>query len=110
MSSPSVFELGELRRVARVGEAAGAQAVARADGDVVLGADLEDLVPVRVEGVLLVVLDHPLRHDRAAARDDARDAVLHERQVLDEDAGVDGEVVDALLGLVLEHVDEVVGA
>jgi hypothetical protein len=29
VSSPSVFELGELRRVARVGEAARAQAVAR---------------------------------------------------------------------------------
>jgi hypothetical protein len=73
------------------------------------GADLEHLVPVGVERVLLVVLDHPLRHDRAAARHDARDAVFHERQVLDEHARVDGEVVDALLGLVLEHVDEVVG-
>ena len=104
------LELGELRGVARVGEAAGAQAVARADRHVVLRADLEDLVPVRVERVLLLVLDHPLRHDRPAARDDARDAVLHERQVLDEHAGVDREVVDALLGLVLEHVDEVVGA
>ena len=61
VSSPSVFELGELRRVARVGEAAGAEAVAGADRDVVLRADLEDLVPVRVERVLLVVLDHPLR-------------------------------------------------
>ncbi len=35
---------------------------------------------------------------------------LHERQVLGEHARVDREVVDALLGLVLEHVDEVVGA
>ena len=31
---------------------------------------------------------------------------LHERQVLGEHAGVDREVVDALLRLVLEHVDE----
>ena len=102
-------ELRELGLVARVREAARPEAVARADRHVVLRADLEDLVPVRVKRVLLVVLDHPLRHDRAAARDDARDAVLHERQVLDEHASVDGEVVDALLRLVLEHVDHVGG-
>jgi hypothetical protein len=103
------LQLGELRGIARVGEAAGAQTVAGADGHVVLRADLEDLVPVRVERVLFVVLEHPLRHHRAAARHDAGDAIFDERQVFDEHAGVDGEVVDALLGLVLEDVDQVVG-
>ena len=45
---------------------------------------------------------------RAAAGDDAGDAVLRQRQVLVEHAAVDGHVVDALLGLVLDHVEEVV--
>jgi hypothetical protein len=57
-----------------------------------------------------VVLDHPLRHQRAAARHDAGDAILHERQVLAQHARVDREVVDALLGLVLEDVEEVVAS
>src|SRR5262249_55276019 len=52
--------------------------------------------------VLLAVHDHPFRQQRAAARDDARQPVLDQRQVLLEDAGMDGEVVDALLRLVLD--------
>lgn len=41
----------------------------------------------------------PLGHDRAAARDDAGDAVDRQRDVLEPHAGMDGEVVDALFGL-----------
>ena len=48
---------------------------------------------------------HPLRHDRAAAADDAGDALGNHRKVLDQHAGVDGEVVDALLRLLLDHVE-----
>jgi hypothetical protein len=46
----------------------------------------------------------PLRHDRAAARDDAGDAVGGQRHVGEADAGVDGEVVDALLALFEQRV------
>ncbi len=46
----------------------------------------------------------PLGHDRAAARDDAGDAVGGERHVGQPHAGVDGEVVDALLALLDERV------
>ena len=49
----------------------------------------------------------PARHDRAAARDDAGDAVRGQRHIGEAHAGVDREIVDALLGLldqrVLEH-------
>ena len=41
-------QLGKLRGVVGVGDAAGAQAVADAEADVVGGADVEDVVPVRV--------------------------------------------------------------
>src|SRR5258706_18087 len=40
-----------------------------------------------------------------AARDDAGDPVGREREVLPEDAGVDGEVVDALPRLVLDRLE-----
>ena len=46
----------------------------------------------------------PLGHDRAAARDDAGDAVRGERHVLQAHAGVDGEIVDALLALLDQRV------
>jgi hypothetical protein len=42
---------------------------------------------------------HPLRHDRAAAADDADEPLGGERNVFSEYAGVDGEVVHALFGL-----------
>ncbi len=64
-------QLGELRRVAGVGEAAGPQAVAERVGDVVLAHDGADLVEQLVHRVLLAVVDHPLGEQRAAARDDA---------------------------------------
>ena len=64
--------------------------------------DLADLLPAGVHEVLLVVDEHPLGEQRSAARDDADEALLDERQVLLEDTCVDGEVVDALLRLVFE--------
>ena len=56
----------------------------------------------------------PARHDRSAARDDAGDALRGQRHIAKPHAGMDGEVVHALLGLldqrVLEHLPvELVG-
>jgi hypothetical protein len=48
----------------------------------------------------------PLGHDRAAARDDAGDTLGGERDVGQAHAGVDGEVVHALLGLLDQRVAE----
>ena len=59
---------------------------------------------MRVEEVLLVVRQAPLRHDRAAARHDAGDALRGQRDVAQQHAGVDGEIVDALLALLDERV------
>ena len=68
--------------------------------------DVAQVVEVRVERVLLAVGHHPLGDQRAAAADDAGDAVHRQVQVLEHHAAVDGHVVDALLGLVLDHVEE----
>ena len=65
VSSPSVLQLGELGLVAGVGQAAGPQAVAQREADVVLLEDLADVVEALVEQVLPVVLQHPLGQDRA---------------------------------------------
>ena len=52
-----------------------------------------------VEEVLLVVREAPRRHDRATSGDDAGDALRRERDIAEQHAGVDREVVDTLLGL-----------
>ena len=68
------LELGELRAVGRVGEAAGAQAVADRERDVVLAHHVADVVPDLVHQVLAVVVEHPLREQRAAACSRCRSA------------------------------------
>ncbi len=59
---------------------------------------------MRVEEVLLVVRETPLREDRAATGDDAGDAPGGQRDVAQQHARVHGEVVDALLGLLDQRV------
>ena len=104
------LQFGELRFVAGIGNAARPQAVAERVADVVLRQDLRDVVEALVEEILLVVMRHPLRQDRAAAADDAGDALGDQRQVLDEHAGVDGHVIDALLGLLFDDLEHEVGS
>ena len=100
------LQLGELGLVVGVGDAAGTQAVAQREGHVVGLHDLADVLEVRVEEVLLVVGQAPLGEDGAAAADDAGDALGGQRHVAQQHAGVDGEVVHALLGLLDERVAE----
>ena len=69
-----------------------------------------DVVEDLVHRVLLVVVEHPLGEQRSAARDDADQAFLHERQMLLQHAGVDREVVDALLGLVFQFCFRIIVA
>ena len=98
------LQLGELRAVVGVGDRAGAQAVAERERHVVFAHDVADLVEALVEEALLVPRQAPLRHDRAAARNDAGDAVGGERHVGEPHAGMDGEIVDALLALLDQRV------
>ena len=59
-----------------------------------------------VKEAFLVMGEAPFRHDGAAAADDAGHAARGQRDEAEEDAGVDGEVIDALLGLLDEGVAE----
>ena len=60
-----------------------------------------------VERVRLAMGHHPLGDERAAAADDAGHAVHRQVQVLEHHAAVDRHVIDALPGLMLDHVEEV---
>ena len=55
-----------------------------------------------VEEILFVVVGHPLRQNGASAADDPGDALGHHRQVLHQQAGMDGHVVHALRGLLFD--------
>ena len=100
------FQLGELRGVVGVGDAAGAQAVAQRKGHVVLPHNLAHFGEVFVEETLPVVGQAPLGHNGTAPGDDARDPVHRQRHIGQAHAGVDGEVVHALFGLLNQRVPE----
>ena len=53
-----------------------------------------------------MVVQAPLGHDRAAARDNAGGAFSRQRHVVQPHARVDGEIVDALFGLLNQCVAE----
>ncbi len=100
-------QLGELRLVGRVGEAAGSQRVAQAEADVVLLENFAKLVEMREPRVFAAGGHHPLRHDCPAAADDAGDSVLRQRKEVAQHARVDGHVVHTLLRLLLDDVEQV---
>ena len=104
------LQLCELRLVAGIGDAAGAQAVAQRIRHIVLLHDPGNVVEPLVEEVLLMVVGHPLGHDGAAATHNAGDALGNQRQVLHQHAGMDGHVVHALLGLLFDDFQHQVGA
>ena len=69
------LKLGELGTVIGVGDRTRPQAIAEREGDIIGAHDVANLVEPLVEKTLLVMREAPLRHDRAAARHDASDAV-----------------------------------
>ncbi len=71
------LQLGQLGLIGRVGQPARAQPVADREGHVVAAHDLADLVPQLVHRVLAPVREHPLGQQRAAAGDDADEAISH---------------------------------
>mmetsp|Transcript_33447 Transcript_33447/g.99629 ORF Transcript_33447/g.99629 Transcript_33447/m.99629 type:complete len:676 (+) Transcript_33447:411-2438(+) len=99
-------ELGELRLVVGVVDRSGTESVTDGKGNVVLGANVENVVPVLVGEILPVMEDVPLGMDGSAAGDDARLAGDGHGHVTEEDSGMDGEVIDALLGLLDESLAE----
>ena len=99
------FEFGELRFVAGVGDRAGPQAVAERKTYVVLLEHFADFVEVFVEKILFFVMLHPMSHKRATAANDTGDALAHERHVFAHDAGMDGHVIDTLLGLLFDDFE-----
>eukprot|EP00968_Pinguiococcus_pyrenoidosus_P014072 scaffold1280_cov246-Pinguiococcus_pyrenoidosus.AAC.14 len=103
---PLHLELSELSFVVGVLDAARAQSVSDGQADVVLVADVEDVVPVLVGEVLRVGREAELRVDAAAAGHDPRQALGSQRNEAKQHTGMDGPVVDALLGLLDERLAE----
>src|SRR6185295_19141732 len=100
------LELRYLRLVVGVVDRSRPEAVAERKRNVVSLHDLADVLEVRVQETLLMMRQAPLGHDRAAPRYDARHPLGGEWDEWQTHSGMDGEVVDALLGLLDQGVAE----
>ena len=85
-------------------QAPGPERVTQGNRDVVLSQDLEDIVIALVERVLPAVMHHPDRVERSATANDAGYPSMHERQMLEQDPGVQGHVVDPLPRLMFDQI------
>ncbi|OPY27957.1 MAG: hypothetical protein A4E28_01772 [Methanocella sp. PtaU1.Bin125] len=104
-------DLHQLRPVRGVPHAPGAHAVAEAQREVVFRGDLQQVVELAVEGVILAVVQHPCDGKGAAPADHVHEpgvaAQGFERSVVD--AAVHGREVHAVLRVLPQRVEHVVG-
>ena len=98
-------DLGEFTQLSLIGgirQAPGAKSVTQREADVVATHDFTDLVETGHHRVVVVMGDHPLCQQGSSTADDADQAFLDGGQVPGANAGVNGEVVDPLSGLMFE--------
>ena len=67
--------------------------------------DFANFVEILVEKILLLVMLHPMGHQRAATAHDAGNALAHKRHVLAHHSGVNGHVIHALFGLLFDDFE-----
>ena len=96
-------KLRKLCGVGRVGQTAWTQTVTDGQCHVVTSHDGANTFPTFVHHILFVVNQHPLGQQTSTATDNANQTILDQRQVLLQNAGVNGEVIHALFGLVLQR-------
>mmetsp|Transcript_1487 Transcript_1487/g.3133 ORF Transcript_1487/g.3133 Transcript_1487/m.3133 type:complete len:451 (+) Transcript_1487:730-2082(+) len=99
-------QLGELRFVIGIVDTSGTKTITDGEGNVVLGANVKDVIPMFVCEVLLVVEDVPLGVDGTTAGDNSSFAVDGHGDVTEEDSSVDGEVINTLLSLLNKSLPE----
>ena len=102
-------ELGDLASVGCVVGATRTHGIADGDGHIVFMQDLENLIVMLVERVLVAGGLHPGEDERASAADDVHKSAgfLERLDGAAVHAGVDGDEVDAVLGMAADHIEEV---
>ena len=106
---PQDLQFVELGPIGGVGQAAGTQAVAQGQGDVVFPGDLQELVVILIERIFPAETAHPGGEKGAAPGNHPGDPLFQERQGGPGDAAVHRDEVHPLAGVVAHHLQQVVG-
>mmetsp|Transcript_3260 Transcript_3260/g.7596 ORF Transcript_3260/g.7596 Transcript_3260/m.7596 type:complete len:406 (+) Transcript_3260:323-1540(+) len=100
------LQFAELGLVVGILDATGTKAITDAQRHVVFLADVQNVIPVLVGKVFLMLGDAKLRMDRAPTADDAREALRRQRHESQQYPSVDGPIIDTLLGLLDQRLTE----
>src|SRR6266496_384129 len=103
------FQLGELHFIAGIGDTPGTEPVAERKGYVMLYEYSANILETFVQEILLVMMRHPLRQYCATAAHDSSDAFGDQRQILDQNAGVDSHVIHTLFSLLFNDFQQDLG-
>ena len=100
----------DLGPVGGVRQATGTAAVAQADGHVIFGTDVQDLIVEFVEGVFLPVVEHPAGQEGTTPAHNVHFPAFTDQVVeaLAGEAAVHGHEVSPVFGLLFHHGENVV--
>ena len=100
------LQLAQLGRIIGIPYRAGAQAIAERERHIIGFHDLANVFEMGIEEALLVMRQAPFGHDRAAPRNNTGHAFSRQWHIFQQHAGMDGEIIDPLLGLLNQRVAE----
>mmetsp|Transcript_28442 Transcript_28442/g.60315 ORF Transcript_28442/g.60315 Transcript_28442/m.60315 type:complete len:519 (+) Transcript_28442:678-2234(+) len=100
------LQLPELGFIIGIANATGAQAVPDAERDIILIADVQDVIPMLIGEVLGARGDAELGVDRTTAAHNTCEALRCERDEAQKHPCVDGPIINALLSLLDESLAE----
>ena len=103
------YELLDLAYIGSVCETSRTACVSKRDSDIVLFADIEDLIVVFVERILLAGHAHPCEYKAASSADDIGLSLVFPDLIdrLPRDTAVQRDEIDSVLSVKTDHIDEV---
>src|SRR3972149_286857 len=102
------LQLCKLCLVTCISKTARSQAIAKAQTYIISPAYLKYTVKVCVQRVLLIMISHPLGHDRSAAAYDPHMTLCRHRQELMQKSAMQGHEVYTLFCLNLNYIEQVI--
>ena len=105
-----VHEFRNLCTIRRIGKAAGTQTIAQTDRRIVLLANIENIIEVRVERIFLLIVEHPTRDEGATSAHDVHDTPLFAQIVhgLKRQTAMQCHKVCSILRLSLNRLQDVI--
>mmetsp|Transcript_18421 Transcript_18421/g.40109 ORF Transcript_18421/g.40109 Transcript_18421/m.40109 type:complete len:256 (+) Transcript_18421:667-1434(+) len=100
------LEFGKLGFIISVVNGSGTKTISDGESNVVLGANIKNLIPMIIRKVLLVVENAPLGMNGSSTADDTSHSFNSHWNIMEQHSSMNGEVIDTLLCLFDQSLTE----